>query len=144
MNSQVCIDASLVLKLVLNEADSAKADSLWHSWVTNQVEVIAPPLITIEATSVLRLSVFRGTITVPESFTALQTILSLQVRIRTFSDIHRSALDLANTLNQPRAYDTQYLALALHRKCDYWTADERFYNSARNHYPRINWLGGLS
>jgi hypothetical protein len=44
MTSQVCVDASLVLKLVLNEVDSTDAETFWRKWIANQVEIITPPL----------------------------------------------------------------------------------------------------
>ena len=83
MNSQVCVDASLVLKLVLNEIDSADAEALWRKWITNHVELIAPPLFPIEATAVLRLQVYKKNITLADGFAALRTILNLRIRIRT-------------------------------------------------------------
>lgn len=42
MSSPRCVDASLVLKLVLEEEDSEKAHALWASWVADGVEIIAP------------------------------------------------------------------------------------------------------
>ena len=33
MNSQICIDVSLALKLVLAEEDSPKAQRLWDTWI---------------------------------------------------------------------------------------------------------------
>ncbi len=42
MTSQVCIDASIALKLVLDEADSDKAHALWASWAAADLEIIAP------------------------------------------------------------------------------------------------------
>jgi predicted nucleic acid-binding protein len=144
MTSQVCVDASLVLKLVLNEVDSTDAETLWRKWIANQVEIMAPPLFPIEVTAFLRLQVYRGNITLADGFDALQTILSLQIQIRTFPTIHSQAWELADTLNQPRTYDTHYLALALHHKCALWTAGERLYNAATMYYPKIQWMGNIA
>lgn len=38
MNSSVCVDASLVLKLVLPEADSDRAHRLWRSWLETDTD----------------------------------------------------------------------------------------------------------
>ena len=62
MSSQVCVDASLVLKLVLAEADSQSAHDLWHTWIDSDTEVFAPEHLAFEATSVLRNHVYRGLI----------------------------------------------------------------------------------
>jgi predicted nucleic acid-binding protein len=69
--------------------------------------------------------------------------MSLQIQELSFSTIHEEAWSLAEILNQPRAYDTHYLALARHYKCACWTADERFYNVANMKYPEVQWLGNI-
>lgn len=38
MGSQICVDASLTLKLVLAEEDSDKAHALWASWVADELD----------------------------------------------------------------------------------------------------------
>ena len=60
MNSRVCIDANLALRLVLAEPDSAKAHHLWDTWINADVDVIAPPLLVFEATSVICNKMYRG------------------------------------------------------------------------------------
>lgn len=51
------------------------------------------------------------------------------------------ALRLAQEFNRPRAYDTAYLALAELRRCEFWTADERLYNSVRDRLDWVHWVG---
>jgi len=62
MSSQVCVDASVALKLVLNEEYSDKAHALWASWVDSDVEIIAPCHLAFEVTSVIRNHVYHGEI----------------------------------------------------------------------------------
>jgi predicted nucleic acid-binding protein len=52
--TSICIDSGLLLKLVLNEPDSALADALWQSWLTAGAQLVAPPLLPIEITALLR------------------------------------------------------------------------------------------
>jgi predicted nucleic acid-binding protein len=66
MNSLVCVDACLALKLVLGEDDSPQAIALWRHWVDENITVVAPPLLAYEVTSVLRTKVHRGLLT-PEA-----------------------------------------------------------------------------
>ncbi len=40
--SEVCVDASLVVKVVVAEPDSDKADSLFDEWADAGKELIAP------------------------------------------------------------------------------------------------------
>ena len=53
------------------------------------------------------------------------------------------AFELATRFRRPAAYDAHYLALAEHLACPFWTADERLYNSVRDSFPLIRWLGDL-
>ena len=59
----------------------------------------------------------------------LQLALQLPIQIIDDSTIYPRALNLANMYGQPRAYDTQYLAVAELVNGILWTADERFANA---------------
>lgn len=48
---RICVDASVALKLVLDEEDSDKAHALWASWVAEGLEIIAPCHLAFEVTS---------------------------------------------------------------------------------------------
>ncbi len=52
--SLVCVDSSLVLKLAVPEEDSQRAQEKWERWAQQETEVVAPPLLWYEVTSVLR------------------------------------------------------------------------------------------
>jgi predicted nucleic acid-binding protein len=53
----------------------------------------------------------------------------------------KEAYELAIRFNRPRAYDTQYMALAQRLNCEFWTADERLVNSTQTQFSQIRWLG---
>ena len=40
MNATVCVDASVLIKLVVEEPGSDRADRLWASWIQEDVQVI--------------------------------------------------------------------------------------------------------
>ncbi len=141
--TSICIDSGLLLKLVLNEPDSHLADSLWRSWLTAGSQLVAPPLLPIEVTAVLRKHVHRGLLTSELGWRALQNALAFDVVIMTFPDLHERAWQLAAQLNRPTAYDTHYLALAQILGCEFWTADERLKNAAQLSLPWVHWLGEL-
>lgn len=141
MNSWVCLDASIVLKLALPEPDSLKAVQLWQSILHSNNQVIAPSLFPLEITAVLRKHVYRRTITESHGLASLQRLLNLQIHIQTFPDIHLRAWQLATQFNRPTAYDTHYLALAEHLGCEFWTGDERLYNTVKPQLPWVRWLG---
>jgi len=54
MNDIVVVDASLAIKWILIEEDSARATSLLGRWVSEGKGIIAPALFTYEVTNILR------------------------------------------------------------------------------------------
>jgi predicted nucleic acid-binding protein len=62
MTSQICVDASVVLKLLLFETDSEKAHALWASWIEQDVQAVAPCHLAFEVVSVIRNHVYRHSI----------------------------------------------------------------------------------
>jgi predicted nucleic acid-binding protein len=48
---------------------------------------------------------------------------------------------LAQQFGRPRAYDTAYLALAQINQCEFWTADEKLYNSVKEKVSWVHWIG---
>jgi len=132
------------LKLVLNEPDSHLADSLWQVWLVAGQQPVAPPLLPVEMTAVLRKYVYRGALTLEQGFKALQTALAFDVTLLTFPDLHARAWQLAAQLNRPTAYDAHYLALAQILGCEFWTADQRLVNAAQKSLPWVHGLGEFS
>jgi predicted nucleic acid-binding protein len=142
-NSWVCVDASLVIKLVVEEPDSQEARVLWRTWLDEEVNIAAPPLLRYEITSVLRKHVVRGLRTIEESQQALDLALTFAIQYLEPADYHRRAFILAHQLDRPATYDAHYLALADHLACEFWTADQRLVNSVQNKLPWVKWLGQL-
>ena len=140
----VVVDSGLALKLVLNETDSHLAEALWQRWLRDDLQPVAPSLFYFEVTAVLRKHVYRGSITPERGAQALQQALKFKVKLIDSPDLHERAWRLAAELNRPTAYDAHYLAAAEELKCDFWTADERLYNSARNRLAWVYWLGNFS
>jgi predicted nucleic acid-binding protein len=140
-NSWVCVDANLVIKLVVEEVYSAEARTLWRGWIQTGLAVAAPPLLRYEVTSVLRKQVVRGLRTAAESRQALEHALVFDIQYLELPNFHRRAFDLAEQLNRPATYDAHYLALAEYLACEFWTADERLVNAVQPRLPWVKWLG---
>jgi predicted nucleic acid-binding protein len=139
-NSWICVDANLVLKLVLQEADSYRANALWHVWLERGYRPVAPYLFPIEITAVLRKHVYRGTISASYGQDALDSAFALNVTLLTFSNLSQRAWQLAEMFNRPTAYDAHYLALAELLNCDFWTADRHLCNATA---PTLPWVHSL-
>lgn len=77
--SKVCVDASLVLKLVLPEEHSERVLTLWKNWLVKAIQPISPRLLLYEITSVLRKHVHRGVLSqslADEAFAAINQIIA--------------------------------------------------------------------
>jgi predicted nucleic acid-binding protein len=74
----------------------------------------------------------------------LARLLVYPVEFHEDNDLLKEAYELAVRFNRPRAYDTQYLALAERLGCEFWTADQRLVNSTQGQFSRIRWLGNWS
>jgi len=136
-----CVDASLVVKIVVEEPYSSHARALWRTWQSEAWKITAPPLLRYELTSVLRKHVTRGFRTVEESRQALERAMALDIQYLEPPNFHRQALDMADRCGRPVAYDAHYLALAEYLACEFWTADERLVNAVRGMLPWVKWLG---
>jgi predicted nucleic acid-binding protein len=141
LNSQVCIDASLALKLVLVEEDSPKVQHLWHTWIDAGVEIVAPPLLAFEGTSVIRNKMHRGLVPPEEAELMFKAFHLLGVRLLYPDGLHQKAWELAKRFNRPQAYDSHYLALAEILGLEFWTSDERLYNIVASDLSWVKWLG---
>lgn len=141
MTSWVCLDANILLKLVLNEPDSHLVDELWRSWLDRGVYPAAPYLFPFEITVVIRKLVFQRKLDAESGLKALRKALAFDVQLLTFPGIHEQAWFLASRFNQPATYETFYLALAERLGCEFWTADHRLVNTVRESFPWIRWLG---
>jgi len=144
MTSWVCLDSGVVLKLVLPESDSQRAKALWQSVVIGKQRPVAPLLFPFEVTSTLRKRAYRGDISETYSLASLRQILSLEIKLETFADIHEQAWRIATRFNRPAAYDAHYLALAQYLGCEFWTADKRLYHAVTEKLPWVRWLGEFS
>ena len=143
VSSLVCVDASLVVRTLVPGPFSAEALTLLQTWQEAKTRLIAPALLSFEVTSVLRRMVYLQAISPTLGDEAFAQFQRLSIRFSTRRTISLLAWKLAKELNQPRAYDTSYLALAQLSRCDFWTADERLYNAVKDRIAFVKWIGNV-
>ncbi|MSQ14774.1 MAG: PIN domain-containing protein [Dehalococcoidia bacterium] len=137
----IVVDASLVLKLVFDEDDGDVARSLWQEWVDQGEEIAAPILLRAETLSAVRRRVYSGLLTYDQGQAAYAILDDPAVELLDPSGLYILARDLAERFNRPTIYDCCYLALGELIGCPLWTADQRFVNAIRRHFPQVNLLG---
>jgi predicted nucleic acid-binding protein len=88
-------------------------------------ELVAPPLMVTEASSVLHEMAWRGDITKPRAKTMLSRLLDAPVEVRAPKDLIKAAWKVADEFGWAKTYDAQYVALAQLTDCRLLTIDER-------------------
>ena len=140
MSGYVVVDASLAIKWLVREEDSADAHALLAAWDDEEQQLAAPHLFRFEVTNALHRRVARGELVVHEA-AALAEDHFPEFDFASPPPVHRRALELASELGQGAAYDSHYLALAEALDCEYWTADERFWRAASTTFDAVHGLG---
>jgi predicted nucleic acid-binding protein len=137
----VCVDASFLLKLVLDEARSEEVRSLWQSWVDANLGIVAPSHLVFEATSVLRNHVHRGLISADAGDAAYRALVAQEIQLIEPAVICDRAWEFAVHFDRPTAYDSFYLAVGELAGCDFWTADRRLYDSVHTELAWVRLIG---
>jgi predicted nucleic acid-binding protein len=139
--SELCIDASVVVKLVLaGESHRAAARRLLRDCVVNSVALIAPPFFEVETDTVIRKRVYDGRLSLADARKAFVGLGKTRVQICTPPRLRWRTREIAEQFNLRTVYDASYAALADLRGCEFWTADKVFYNSVKAGLTFVRYL----
>lgn len=144
MNSSVCIDANIIIWSLLPFPLSDEAEAQLAHWQREEVTLIAPALLAFEVTSSIRRLVYLEEITADQGEKAFEQFQRIDVRLSHRKGIFPLAWELAKKFNRPRAYDAVYLAMAQLNNCEFWTADEKLYNSVKEEVHWVKWIGNYN
>jgi predicted nucleic acid-binding protein len=140
--TEVCVDASLAVKVVVPESDSDKADALFDEWAKEGKQLIAPAFFEVETDSILRQKVaLRKELTLEQAGAAFAKLQALPIQQIRMQGQRQRAWEIATEFAFATVYDATYLALAELRGCEFWTADERLFNQVKNKLFLVKWLG---
>ena len=137
------VDASVAVKWLVEEIYSRQADDLLVAWEQNNTHIAGPHLLPVEVSNALYKRVRQHQIALDTAVQLEAEFLENDIELMQSASLHLLAIRLASVLDQPTTYDSHYLALAESLDCDYWTADQRFYNAASSNYPRVHWIGEI-
>ena len=104
------VDASVAAKWVFSEQYSAQARGLLRATLAAVDPIVAPPLLPIELTNIIRQRMRREGLPYAEAQQRLVTFQAVPIRLLMPGTLHRRALELAEQYGLPAAYDTHYVS----------------------------------
>ncbi len=123
-SSWICVDASLVVRLVVDAGDDRLLRQ-WEEWDGAGRQLVAPTLLYYEVTNAIYQYHKHQFLTAKTSQQALEAALALPIQLHGERGLHRQALRFAQRYSLPATYDAHYLALADQLGAEFWTADQR-------------------
>lgn len=137
INSTICVDANLVIRLILDPEDTV-VHQLWDTWDAEHRVIAAPTLLFYEVSNALYRYRQAGTMRDASVQLALEAALALPVQLHGAPILHARALALAMRFSLPAAYDAHYLAVADVLDAEFWTADRRLGRAVGDILPWVH------
>jgi predicted nucleic acid-binding protein len=143
----ICVDASLAAKWIFAEEYDQQARALYRDTSAGAERIVAPPLLPIEVTNIVRQRMRRAKppaqhpLSIAEAREALARFLSFPIELSLPQELHQQALELSVVHELPAVYDAHYVALAQMLGCSLWTADRNLVNAVQGKLPFVRWIG---
>ena len=119
MNTLV-IDASIAIKWVVAEDSTPEAMVL-----RQKAKLMAPDLLVAECANIFWKKVQRGELLKAEALLGARLLQGAEIELLPTRSLFETATRVSIEISHP-AYDCLYLVLAVERKCQFITADQRF------------------
>ncbi len=137
--SPLCVDANLIIRLVADPGDES-VRTAWDAWDAEHRLIAAPTLLFYEVSNALYRYQRAGVMSRRAVCLALRAALALPFRLYAEPHLQLRAVELAEELSLPAAYDAHYLALAEWLGAEFWTADMRLVHSVQDRLPFVRAL----
>lgn len=134
------VDASAAVKWVLEEIHSSAARALLRDALARGRSILAPAILYPETTNALYRRERRDALSAIDARVALERFFSFPIQVVSHPDVYYRALQLARRYALPAAYDAQYLALAAMTDAEFWTADQRLFNTLPRSLRWVRWI----
>lgn len=121
----ICVDASFVVRLLVEAPGSAQAEALWDEWASDGVRRFAPALLSFEVCNALYRYERAGQMTPEDVADGLAIASSLAITIFDEASLSIEALRLARHHKLKAAYDAHYLAVSRRLDAPLYTADRK-------------------
>ena len=134
-SSWICLDASIVIKLIVDAQDQALKQR-FGQWEASH-QLAAPTLLFYEVTNAIYQYQRHAVHSPAVTQSALRSAQALPIELYSDQHLHQQALQLAQTHSLSATYDAHYLALAQRLGAELWTADEKLVNAVK---AKLAWV----
>lgn len=145
MNNCICLDSSVLVKVLVPEEDSDRATALLQKIIESRQVIVLPAFAWAEIGTVLRKKHRKGELTTTEADELWQEFRQFPgIEYLTDDSVMDHAWKISRYFDFPTLYDAAFLAVAeiiaerTGETCEYWTADEKIVNqlNGRREYVR--------
>lgn len=136
------LDASVALKWVLAESDSAKALAIRDDFRKQLHELLAPDVLPVEVAHALTRTERKGVIKPPQAIQFLADVLSTPMPLHPYRVLLPRAVAISSAY-RCGVYDCLYVALAERDGCEFVTADDKLVKNLGVPFPFIISLAAL-
>ena len=133
------VDASVVVKWLVVEPETEKAEALLELCRLRKYDSVAPELLVAEVGGVLWKRVRQGTMTASQAEFQFDRFKRIRPILKPLLDLMGQALKLA-LVHHHSIYDCLYVALAREAQCDLVTADEKLVRAFSPRHPNVKLL----
>jgi predicted nucleic acid-binding protein len=136
------IDASVAVKWFLTgEEHSAQAQALLANSLRRSYRLVGPPLLIAEATNAIYQRFRRGDVGESQVDAAVESLWDQEIHILNPADLTERAYRFVRRHRLANVYDSHYVVLAQELGAEFWTGDQRMFNSLHTVAPWVRWLG---
>lgn len=146
MNNYICLDSSVLVKILTWEDGSEKAVKLFDEIVKRGQKIVLPDFAWAEIGTVLRKKVRMNKLKADQADELWKAFRDLGIiHYVESSGIMDVAWEISSEDKLPTLYDSAYIAVSKiysneDNTCEFWTADERLINSVSNNKSFIRRL----
>ena len=138
----ICVDASVAIKWLLKEERSDRAVALYDATATANQPIVAPALLPLEVTNILRQRM-RGQdgISLIRATEHLAAFLAFPIEFHNPAGLHhrRSCSPMLSVCRRPTTPTTWRWPSDL--GCEVWTDDQRLLRQVAESLPFVRWIG---
>ena len=135
------LDASVALKWQFEDEEATSASTaLLGDFIDGKIDLVSLTLFPYEIVNAINVAINRKRIEEAIGYRAITYLTSLGIELRGFDELIEPTFTMARKYSLS-PYDCAYMALAEKERCDFFTGDKRLFNSSKNYFSWIKWIG---